>query len=70
MRPLEAREPQTPTESTKVLHKKIELFTNNLIASLQTKTKDEKSWAVLSMSGEILFSGKHRLKAESAETLF
>ncbi|TGK81831.1 hypothetical protein EHQ24_11095 [Leptospira noumeaensis] len=71
MRPTEAQEKKPFPLSNTVLHQKLESFTNSMIHSLQTKTKEEKSWAVLSMSGEILAHG-HRLPQidRNSDTLF
>ncbi|MCW7469098.1 hypothetical protein [Leptospira kanakyensis] len=60
MRSTEAQEKKPLPLPNTVLHQKLESFTNSMIQSLQTKTKEEKSWVVLSMSGEILAHG-HRL---------
>ncbi|MCG6140060.1 hypothetical protein EHR01_14500 [Leptospira mtsangambouensis] len=60
MRSTEAQEKKPSSFPNTVLHHKLESFTNTMIQSLQTKAKEEKSWAVLSMSGEILAQG-HRL---------
>ncbi|TGL86637.1 hypothetical protein EHQ68_15160 [Leptospira congkakensis] len=60
MRSTEAQEKKPLPLPNTVLHQKLESFTNSMIQSMQTKTKEEKSWAVLSMSGEILAHG-HKL---------
>ncbi|PJZ46937.1 hypothetical protein [Leptospira brenneri] len=60
MRSIEAQEKKPSSFPNTVLHQKLESFTNSMIQSLQTKTKEEKSWVVLSMSGEILAHG-HKL---------
>ncbi|XDD54189.1 hypothetical protein AB3N62_17240 [Leptospira sp. WS4.C2] len=60
MRSTEAQEKKPSAFPNTVLHQKLESFTNTMLQSMQTKAKEEKTWAVLSMSGEILAHG-HRL---------
>ncbi|MBM9548161.1 hypothetical protein JWG40_14110 [Leptospira sp. 201903074] len=60
MRSTEAQEKKPSSFPNTVLHQKLESFTNTMLQSMQTKTKEEKTWAVLSMSGEILAQG-HQL---------
>lgn len=58
MRSTEAQEKKPLPFPNTVLHQKLESFTNTMLQSLQTKAKDDKTWAVLSMSGEILAHGR------------
>ncbi|WP_040506782.1 hypothetical protein [Leptospira wolbachii] len=71
MRSTEAQEKKTSPFPNTVLHQKLESFTNTMLQSMQTKVKEEKTWAVLSMSGEILAHG-HQLPQidRNSDTLF
>ncbi|PJZ83502.1 hypothetical protein [Leptospira harrisiae] len=71
MRSTEAQEKKPSSFPNTVLHHKLESFTNTMIQSLQTKSKEERTWAVLSMSGEILAQGQQVPSVDySSESLF
>ncbi|MCW7491507.1 hypothetical protein ND861_02445 [Leptospira sp. 2 VSF19] len=71
MRSTEAQEKkQSPVPNT-VLHQKLETFTNTMLQSMQTKVKEEKTWAVLSMTGEILAYGNRLPQVDrNSDSLF
>ncbi|TGN10935.1 hypothetical protein [Leptospira ilyithenensis] len=52
------------------LSKKLEIFTNNLLQCMQEKAKEESTWAVISLQGEILAKGSYAYPVESSDLLF
>ncbi|MDF3820972.1 hypothetical protein P3G55_13750 [Leptospira sp. 96542] len=60
MRTNEANESVPCPAPSPVLSHKIETFTNRLLASLSQKTKEDRTWAVLTMNGEVLAMGKRK----------
>ncbi|MCT8334223.1 hypothetical protein NUH30_11125 [Leptospira sp. 85282-16] len=71
MRSTEAQEKKPSPVPNTVLHQKLESFTNTMLQSMQTKTKEEKTWAVLSMKGEILAYGNRLPQIErNSDSLF
>ncbi|TGN20281.1 hypothetical protein [Leptospira idonii] len=49
--------PESSVVPSKNLSKKLETFTNNLLFSMHSKEEQERTWAVVTLKGEILASG-------------
>ncbi|PKA27802.1 hypothetical protein CH381_02630 [Leptospira sp. mixed culture ATI2-C-A1] len=71
MRSTEVQEKKSYPFPNSVLHQKLESFTNTMLQSLQPEAKPETTWAVISMTGEVLVRGSEHPHIEcSSESLF
>ncbi|TGM23590.1 hypothetical protein EHQ82_05370 [Leptospira selangorensis] len=71
MRSTEVQEKKTYPFPNSVLHQKLESFTNSMLQSLQPQTKEETTWAVISMTGQVLAQGsEHPTVDRSSDSLF
>ncbi|TGK49115.1 hypothetical protein EHQ43_03210 [Leptospira bouyouniensis] len=71
MRSTEVQEKKSYPFPNSVLQQKLESFTNTMLQSLQTQTNEETTWAVISMTGEVLAHGSNHPQVDRfSDSLF
>lgn len=71
MRSTEVQEKKSYPFPNSVLQQKLESFTNTMLDSLKNQPKQETTWAVIAMTGEVLAHGsKHSHQDPSSDSLF
>jgi hypothetical protein len=71
MRSTEVQEKKSYPFPNSVLQQKLESFTNTMLQFLQPESKEETTWAVISMAGEVLAQGSHHPQIDrTSDSLF